>query len=67
MPQMLRKIKPARTIYRRKEMGDSITKTEVEVTRSSLIERVMIKKPGVTQRDLDFPAECAQRPLIQTY
>ena len=36
MPQMLRKIKPARTIHRTKEMGDSITETEVEVTKSSL-------------------------------
>ena len=67
MPQMLRKIKPARTIHRRKEMGDSITKTEVEVTRSSLKGSAMIKRLGATQRDLDFPAECAQRPLTQTY
>ena len=64
---MSRKIEPTRTINRAKDMGDSITETEMEVTRSSLKESVMIKRLGATQRDLDFPAECAQRPLTQTY
>ena len=48
MPQLLRKIEPTRTINRAKDMGDSITETEVEVTKSSLKDSVMIKKFGAT-------------------
>ena len=67
MQQMLRKIKQIRTTRRTEEMEDSIAETEMEVARSNLKESAMIKRLEVTQRDLDFPAECAQRPLTQTY
>ena len=48
-------------------MNDSITKTEMEAARSSLKENAMIKILEVTIRGPDFPAECAQRLLIQIY
>ena len=67
MQQMLRKIKQIRTTHRTEEMEDSITETEMEVARNNLKESVMTKGLEVTQRDLDFPAECVQKPLIQTY
>ena len=67
MQPMLRKIKQIRTTSRTKEMKDSITETEMEVARSNLKESAMTKRLEVTQRDLNFPAECAQKPLIQTY
>ena len=47
-------------------MGNSIAETEVEVTRSSLKESGMIKMLGATQKDLDFPVECAQKPLTHS-
>ena len=67
MQQMLRKIKQIRTTHRTEEMEDSITETDIEVPRSNLKESMMIKKPEVIPRDLDFSAECAQGPLTQTY
>ena len=67
MQQMLRKIKQIRTTHRTEEMEDSIAETEMEVARNNLKESAMTKRLEVTQRDLDFPAECVQKPLIQTY
>ena len=67
MQQILRKIKQIRTTHRTEEMEDSIAETEMEVARSNLRESAMIKNLEATLRDLDFPAECAQRLLIQTY
>ena len=65
--QMLRKIKQIRKIHRAEEVEGSTTKTEMEVARSNLKERAMIKRLEVTKRYLDSPVECAQRPLTQTY
>ena len=67
MQQMLRKTKQIRTTRRTKEMEDSTAETETEVAGSNLEEITMIEKLEVTQRNLDSPAEYAQKPLTQTY
>ena len=67
MEQMLGTIKQIRTTCRTEEMEDSISETEMEVARSNLEEMAMTKKLEVTQRNLYFPAEFAEKPLTQTY
>ena len=67
MQQVLKKTKQIRTTRKTEEMEDSTAETETEVTGSNLEEISMIKKLEVTQRNLDSPSECAQKPRTQTY
>ena len=64
---MSRKTKQTRATGKTREMKYSITKTEMETARSNVKVNTMIKILEVTIRGPDFPAECAQRLLIQIY
>ena len=53
MQAMLRKIKQIRTTHRTEEMEDSITETEMEVTRSNLKESMMTKRAEYSTESSD--------------
>ena len=67
MQQMLRKTQQIKTKCRTEELEDSTTETETESARNNLEGITMIEVLEMTRRDLDSPAEYAQKPLTQTY
>ena len=67
MQQILWKTKQIRTRRRTEELEDSIPETEMESAGNNLEETAVIEVLEMTRRNLDSPAEYAQKPLTQTY
>ena len=67
MQQILWKTKQIRTRCRTEELEDSIAETEMESAGNNLEETAVIEVLEMTRRNLDSPAEYAQKPLTQTY